>query len=1058
MLKLNMEYTLKQRIISELEEKGIEYFVEYLLKKFKSSSTVSPSGNQLFVNPCPLCGHNDCFNIFSQTGLFNCFSCRGSGNATDLPMLFTKDIQEGSQALQEFSGISIFLNAENKEQQRKKDIYADVTRIYHKQLLENTDAINYLIQVRKRQIETIEKMQTGFCTSRADIFSQLKELGYNDDEIKKMLVPQGIFVYPYSDRYGVIQRFNTKNYLKATISGSDGTRKVIEGYSIGKRKLLFNPNQKYAYAIVVEGEQDFAAIIENGDGNVIAMGGSPSADQINELRQFKKLYLCFDSDEAGKAFTQKVNNTLPDVKIYSIEIPHGYKDIDEYYTSYSNPVPVQSLLDSSQELINTESHGSVINNKVMLKNRDWQIEFDLTQLDIAKQMYKGNLKNTVNGKIVDNKNSIFLPNGIPKQLLEYADKLSQAIDEHYNCNFNKKNLFELSDIFYFSYNKPDIIKAATTQLIAIEDKKERDACIASLTDKSFRNSVVREIIATENEMLKDQAVHYPLIKPGQAYIISEENPVAYIYFNKSEDDGKGNLIEMPCLLSSDKRIITLTDYSKVSPNQIVIVDGRFRLRDVIKGPLLSTDFCSLKQGYAKRYIEGEIEQEYLKPEYIIRKFEELFAKVYYNPDSNIYKVLALYAYATYYADLFGVLPYLYLTAQKGCGKSTILALLSKLCFNSVFVTDVTTASFIRISNLCATLIVDEFEGHSSRSKNQEDDLTPLIKSGYSKSSGGAIRTNQDETYKIDYYDAFSPKVFAAIGELDDVLRDRSLTVILQKYNAKQIYDVISISEFKMLYGEEMVKCSSFAALSALDNFQTVYKNYMKTETESESARANEIMKPLYTLAKMVGKDYIDAIKAYNISNEKSKEYVDGQSVEGVIKEALSMIALSSLDSHNFQRDGIVPKIMYYENGDCYIDKESTFKFDTFLLKTISYDGNYVYLNTFILMLMARQLHDFGSISLKQVHNALPRLNPNEPILKQKRTTVSFSDVLLTQEFKRGAVTCNKIAINIADYGVDKIRDDMELQRDRKRIDDEIKLQRDREELGIENITEDELMF
>lgn len=196
---------------------------------------------------------------------------------------------------------------------------------------------------------------------------------------------------------------------------------------------------------------------------------------------------------------------------------------------------------------------------------------------------------------------------------------------------------------------------------------------------------------------------------------------------------------------------------------------------------------------------------------------------------------------------------------------------------------------------------------------------------------------------------------------------------------------------------------------------------------------------------MVGKDYIDAIKAYNISNEKSKEYVDGQSVEGVIKEALSLIALSSLDRNNFQRDGIVPKIMYYENGDCYIDKESTFKFDVSYLKNITFDGNYIYLNTFNLMLMARQLYDFGSISLKQVHNALQRINPNEPILKKQRTTVSFTDVLLTQEFKRGAVSCNKITINIADYGLDKIRDEMELQRDRRSLE-------------IQNMTEDEMIF
>jgi hypothetical protein len=99
LLKLYIEYTQKQRILNELEEKGIEEFVQSLLTKFKSNSTIIHSGNQIFINPCPLCGHNDCFNINSEIGIFNCFSCHGTGCATDLPLLFTKDIKEG-KALQ----------------------------------------------------------------------------------------------------------------------------------------------------------------------------------------------------------------------------------------------------------------------------------------------------------------------------------------------------------------------------------------------------------------------------------------------------------------------------------------------------------------------------------------------------------------------------------------------------------------------------------------------------------------------------------------------------------------------------------------------------------------------------------------------------------------------------------------------------------------------------------------------------------------------------------------------------------------------------------------------
>jgi hypothetical protein len=243
----------------------------------------------------------------------------------------------------------------------------------------------------------------------------------------------------------------------------------------------------------------------------------------------------------------------------------------------------------------------------------------------------------------------------------------------------------------------------------------------------------------------------------------------------------------------------------------------------------------------------------------------------------MHKVLALFSYATYYADLFGVLPYLYLTAQKSSGKTTIMGLLGKMCFNPVQTVDTTTAAFIRVADMCSTLILDEFEGHSSRSKNQEDDLMSVIKSGYKKSGGGSLRTNMVDNYKVDNYDVFSPKVFAAIGEIDDVLRDRSLTLFLKRFTKPDLKDIMNVTEFMTTYGDEMIKLSS--ALSGLENFKTVYNNYLVTVTDSQSARADETMTPLYTLAKMVGDDYVEAITAYNISNEKSKQYVDDQSVE-----------------------------------------------------------------------------------------------------------------------------------------------------------------------------------
>lgn len=59
-------------------------------------------GQSLVLNPCPLCGHNDCFKISkSKPNLFYCFSCNAKGSVIDFKMQYSKC--SASEAIQQLA-------------------------------------------------------------------------------------------------------------------------------------------------------------------------------------------------------------------------------------------------------------------------------------------------------------------------------------------------------------------------------------------------------------------------------------------------------------------------------------------------------------------------------------------------------------------------------------------------------------------------------------------------------------------------------------------------------------------------------------------------------------------------------------------------------------------------------------------------------------------------------------------------------------------------------------------------------------------------------------------
>lgn len=141
-------------------------------------------------------------------------------------------------------------------------------------------------------------------------------------------------------------------------------------------------------------------------------------------------------------------------------------------------------------------------------------------------------------------------------------------------------------------------------------------------------------------------------------------------------------------------------------------------------------------------------------------------------------LITLWIMGTYVFPVFDCYPYLYLGGMRGSGKSKILDILYRTCFNPELSANASPSSLFRIveKNL-STILLDEGEILTGREANPE--LRLLLQAGYKKSTGIVTRTQKD-SLKTERFRVYSPKAIASINPLDPTLAERCISVIMLK--------------------------------------------------------------------------------------------------------------------------------------------------------------------------------------------------------------------------------------------------------------------------------------
>lgn len=654
---------------------------------------------------------------------------------------------------------------------------------------------------------------------------------------------------------------------------------------------------------------DLAALIENGCDNCCCIGGNFSEDEVKILEKAQDIiYTCFDNDGAGNDDLDKLNSLFPEKRLMKIVFPNTYKDIDEYYTKGTGEVKHWNVLKEEAKEVFTDQYKTTHNGNVWsIGNRYKRLEYEL-----KGKNDKGNIIGVasfyVGDKLTDREVDIPLIKCKAK-MKPMNFFLSDEIEKYFNTNLEEKTLDELLAIYPYTSKK-----ATMFDIIAkmIYDSNNNEDLIQKLKLALKSDDVIDTILKQVNDLQNAQVVsrisYIPKMRAGQYFNITNNDAYMYLTYVKKDGD---TIKQLPYLLRNDKSLIRLDLLKRKDSQCLLLVDNKYELPFEINEALMDLEECSLTQEWAEKFMADQIPEEELMPINLVRKIEEYIRKFYYINDDKVYKMLALYTYATYYYELFDQMPYLYLNGEKGSGKSILDTTLYMLCFNAKMAIDISEASLFRIVSIeGGTMILDEMEYlNGSRNKTADSTMATILKGGYSR-SGKIYRWNNEKNMK-ERYDPYGPKIISNIMGIEDIISDRCIQI--STYRLKVTKET-KMEDPKFYLAErrgEIKELTSKCCISALVHFQKMHKIFNSNLFETNNARLTQILTPILAVARLVDEperqflhqsrpelssdalvgEYEKALmEFYEINIKNDKEEIDSSTPEGVIKAVVPEIA------------------------------------------------------------------------------------------------------------------------------------------------------------------------
>ena len=260
-------------------------------------------------------------------------------------------------------------------------------------------------------------------------------------------------------------------------------------------------------------------------------------------------------------------------------------------------------------------------------------------------------------------------------------------------------------------------------------------------------------------------------------------------------------------------------------------------------------------------------------------------------DDRHAKYVTLWIMATYFIPIFRTFPYIFIHGTKRVGKTKLLTLIQLMAFNGVSSVSITTSSIFRmVEELMPTICFDETEKLHEAERGSE--WRAVILGGYKYGTGEVWRTEGDKKKHVRSFRVFSPKAFANIHGIENVLEDRVglYIILLRSLNPNILNSEVNVEDpiwqeiRDKLY---LLFMNYFSEVSAVSE---VSEDVL--ETIGLQSRDRELWKPIITLAKFIEK-YGEENLTEEILN-LAKESTNKKQVEDVTENTDCILAQTLL--------------------------------------------------------------------------------------------------------------------------------------------------------------------
>ena len=301
-----------------------------------------PGNRTTHVNPCPLCGHRDCFTYYMDTNSFKCWSCDTAGDIINLEKirLGLESNLAAAKSLADQYGIDTDAPAAPIHTTPPKPITPPLGKggtggvsllpdraallrnimadYYHAQLLANPEALKYQTEVRGHTLDTLKRERVGWSPGTWTFSPVLKKHGFTDLDIAAiglaaphtdgkpgyyLTLGRGMYVYPHCDASGQVLHFTKKDPTKKSKAQPPKAGAAPDWLCFGQSAI------DAPEFWLVEGENDRLTLLDHGVPNVAAIIGNTRVKEIIErvstTCKGKTIYLAFDPDDAGRKYEAK---------------------------------------------------------------------------------------------------------------------------------------------------------------------------------------------------------------------------------------------------------------------------------------------------------------------------------------------------------------------------------------------------------------------------------------------------------------------------------------------------------------------------------------------------------------------------------------------------------------------------------------------------------------------------------------------------------------------------------------------------------------------------------